>query len=258
MILDDQDSEGRNRPPFRALAPRLAYGPLEEEKDRQVCLFNSSGLTIDPDRSVRLYLDGSEVRLVARRSSAAVREKLVEAAYELFGRQGIRAVGVDTIIERAGVAKMTFYRHFPSKEDLVLAFLDRRDQLWTREWLEKEIKQRATTPREQLLVIFDLFEEWFQRDDFEGCSFIRTMLETFGPKENKVLSAARWHLANIRHLVQGLAEEAGLREPDELARNVQLLMAGSIVAAGYGDTQAARRARRAAEVLIELAADSRA
>jgi AcrR family transcriptional regulator len=194
--------------------------------------------------------------VATRRSSAVVREKLVDAAYELFSRQGIRAVGVDTIIARAGVAKMTFYRHFPSKEDLVLAFLDRREQLWTREWLEAEIKRRATTPRGQLVAIFDLFEEWFLRDDFEGCSFIGTMLETSGNAESRVLDATRAHLAKIRLLVQGLAEEAGLREPAELAWSVQLIMAGSIVAAGYGDTGAARRARRSAEMLIDAAANS--
>lgn len=197
------------------------------------------------------------VPLAPRRSSTVVREKLVDAAYELFSRQGIRAVGVDTIIARAGVAKMTFYRHFPSKEDLVLAFLERREQLWTREWLEHEIKQRAATPRDQLLAIFDLFDEWFRRDDFEGCSFIMTMLETFGTEDSKVLTAARLHLANIRLLVQRLAEEGGLPEPRELARNLQLVMAGSIVAAGYGDAKAAQRARRAAEVLIEMADRSR-
>jgi len=194
--------------------------------------------------------------VATRRSSALVREKLVDAAYELFSRQGIRAVGVDTIIASAGVAKMTFYRHFPSKDDLVLAFLDRREQVWTREWLEEEIKRRATTPREQLLAIFELFEEWFQRDDFEGCSFICTMLETSGNAESKVLSATRAHLAKLRLLVQGLAEEAGLREPRELAWNMLLIMAGSIVAAGYGDSKAARRARRSAEVLIDAAVQS--
>ena len=197
-------------------------------------------------------------RLATRRSSTVVREKLLDAAYELFSTRGIRAVGVDTIIERAGVAKMTFYRHFPSKEDLVLAFLERREQLWTREWLEKEIKLRAATPREQLTAIFDLFEEWFERDDFEGCSFIATMLETSGTGDDKVLTATRSHLANIRHLVQGLADEAGLREPAELGWNLQLIMAGSIIAASYGDKEAARRARRTAERLIASAADSAA
>lgn len=194
------------------------------------------------------------ISVATRRSSAVVREKLVDAAYELFSRQGIRAVGVDTIIARAGVAKMTFYRHFPSKEDLVLAFLDRREQVWTRGWLEEEIKRRASTPRDQLLTIFELFEEWFQRDDFEGCSFIDTMLETQGNPESRVLSATRSHLAKIRLLVQSLAVEAGLREPRELAWSVQLIMAGSIVAARYGDPEAARRARRSAEMLIDAAA----
>ena len=196
------------------------------------------------------------IRSATRRSSSVVREKVLDAAYGLFSRQGIRAVGVDAIIARAGVAKMTFYRHFPSKEDLVLAFLERREQLWTREWLEKQIKQRAPTPREQLMVIFDLFEEWFQRDDFEGCSFIATMLEMSGSGDNKVLTATRSHLAHIRLLLQGLAEEAGLREPAELAWNLQLIMAGSIVARGYGDDDAARRARSSAEGLIAMAAGS--
>ena len=194
--------------------------------------------------------------MATRRSSAVVREKLVDAAYELFSRQGIRAVGVDTIIARAGVAKMAFYRHFPSKEDLVLAFLDRRERVWTHEWLEDEIKRRAATPREQLLAIFELFEEWFQRDDFEGCSFIDTMLETSGNPESRVLSASRAHLAQVRLVVQGLAVEAGLQEPRELAWNMQLIMAGSIVAAGYGDPEAARRARHSAEMLIDAATES--
>ena len=89
----------------------------------------------------------------------------------------MRDVGVDEVIASAGVAKATLYRHFPSKDDLVLAFLERREQRWTHEWLEAEAKRRGTTPEERLLAIFDVFGEWFRRDDFEACAFINVLLE---------------------------------------------------------------------------------
>ncbi|MDQ6877428.1 MAG: TetR/AcrR family transcriptional regulator [Candidatus Dormibacteraeota bacterium] len=184
--------------------------------------------------------------MVTKRS---VRENLLTAAYELFSQKGIKAVGVDEIIGRAGVAKMTFYRHFPTKDDLVLAFLERREQLWTREWLEAEISKRGGSPKERLLTIFDIFDEWFNRNDFEACSFIRTMFETLAPEESRVLSASRAYLANIRDVVQRLAEEAEVPRPAELAAKWQLLMAGSIVAAAYGDRKAARHAKETAELL---------
>lgn len=188
--------------------------------------------------------------MATRRSSKSVRESLLEAAYELFSRKGIRAVGVDAIIARAGVAKMSFYRYFPSKEDLVLAFMERREQLWTHGWLEAEVKKRGGTPRQRLLAIFDVFDEWFQRDDFESCAFIRTMLETLEPEEERVLAASRMHLSNIRDMVQRFAEEAGVPSPKEVANKWHILMTGSIVTAGYGDKMPARRAREIGELLL--------
>src|SRR6188472_2583997 len=82
-------------------------------------------------------------------------------------RRGIRAVGVDEIIETAGVAKATLYRHFPPKDDLVLAFLQRRDDVWTHGWVEREARSRADDSENQLLAIFDIFDEWFHSEDFE-------------------------------------------------------------------------------------------
>src|ERR1700755_3035194 len=105
------------------------------------------------------------------------RERLNRAAYELFSREGVRSVGVDAVIAQAGTAKMTLYRNFPSKDDLILEFLRRREQLWTREWLQAESRRRGETPRDQLLAIFDVFSEWFSRPDLEGCSFLTTMIE---------------------------------------------------------------------------------
>ena len=117
------------------------------------------------------------------------RERLNRAAYELFSREGVRSVGVDAVIAQAGTAKMTLYRNFPSKDDLILEFLRRREQMWTREWLEAESRRRGETPRGQLLAIFDVFAEWFRKPDFEGCSFLTTMVE-INDREHPVHQAA--------------------------------------------------------------------
>src|ERR1700693_4857565 len=101
------------------------------------------------------------------RVESDARERILEAAYELFSRRGIRDVGVDEVIERAGVAKATLYRHFPSKDDLVLAFLELRERRWTRELVEAGARQRSDDPEKQLLAIFDVFDEWFRLGDFE-------------------------------------------------------------------------------------------
>src|SRR5580658_4877133 len=135
------------------------------------------------------------------------RERVSRAAYELFSRDGTQAVGVDAVIARAGTAKMTLYRNFPSKDDLIIDFLRRREQLWTREWLEAESRRRGESPREQLLAIFDVFSEWFSQPDFEGCSFLTTMIEVNDPA-HPVHQAAVGHLANIRAYICELAAAA--------------------------------------------------
>ena len=177
------------------------------------------------------------------------RERILETAYELFSRRGVRDVGIDTVIEHAGVAKATLYRHFPSKDDLVVAFLERREERWTKGWVEAEARRRGATPDEQLLAIFDAFDEWFRRDDFEACSFINVMLE-MGPG-HPVTAACVDHLENIRALVRDLAEEAGVRDPTSFAHSWHILMKGSIVAAAEGDADAARRARSMARLLLD-------
>ena len=177
------------------------------------------------------------------------RDRILAAAYELFASRGIRDVGVDEVIERAGVAKATLYRHFPSKDDLVIAFLELREERWTLEWVEAEATRRGTTPEEQLLAIFGLFDEWFHREDFEACSFVNVLLE-MGPA-HPAGKASVQHLANIRSFVRKLAEESGLRDPESFARSWHILMKGSIVSAAEGDAEAAQRARSMARLLIE-------
>jgi AcrR family transcriptional regulator len=178
------------------------------------------------------------------------RERVRRAAYELFSREGIRAVGVDAVTARAGTAKMTLYRNFPSKDDLVLDFLRRREQVWTQDWLETESRQRGKTPRDQLLAIFDVFGEWFNQPDFEGCSFLTTLIEV-NDREHPVHQAAVGHLANIRGYIERLAAEAGIPDVDAFARKWHILMKGSIMAAHEGDTDAAARAREVGELLLK-------
>lgn len=177
------------------------------------------------------------------------RERVLEAAYELFSRQGIGTTGVDTVIAEAGVAKMTLYRNFGSKEELALAFLQRREERWTYGWVAREVAERADTPAGMLLAIFDVFGEWFARDDFDGCAFINVMLE-MTERDDPVRQAAVRHLANIRTVLAGLAAEAGIEQPESFARQWHVLMKGAIVAAEEGDVDAARRAREMGELLL--------
>lgn len=182
-------------------------------------------------------------------SVTGARERILEAAYELFSQRGVRAVGIDEVIHRAGVAKATLYRHFPSKDDLARAFLARREERWTFGWVEAEARRRATEPDQQLLAIFDAFDEWFRRSDFEACSFINIMVE-LGPS-HPVGQTCIDHLATIRSVVRRLAEEADLRDPEAFSRSWHILMKGSIVSATEGDQDAAKRGQALGRLLIE-------
>ena len=177
------------------------------------------------------------------------RERLLNAAYDLFARNGISQVGIDTILAKSGCAKASLYSNFDSKVDLAIAFLDRREAVWTRGWLETEVNRRASTPDEKLLAIFDVFDGWFRTRSFEGCSFINVLLES--DVNSPVRRAATIHLAKIRAIIQGFAKEARLRHPENFAQAWHMLMKGSIVSAGEGNRNAARDAKRAARLILD-------
>lgn len=179
----------------------------------------------------------------------SARERILDTAYELFSRNGIRAVGVDRVIAESGVAKMTLYRNFASKDELVLEFLRRREERWTKAWLQAEVERRETDPAERLLAIFDVFDAWFRQDDFEGCSFVNVLLE-LADTASPVRQATVVHLATIRSFLRGLAADAGVADPEDFAWRWHILMKGSIVAAGEGDVEAARRAQRIGRLLL--------
>jgi AcrR family transcriptional regulator len=192
---------------------------------------------------------------LAKPNTIKPRERLLAAAYELFTANGISQVGIDTILAKSGCAKASLYSNFRSKVDLAIAFLDRREAVWTRGWFEAEINRRASTPDKRLLAIFDVFDGWFHKRAFEGCSFINVLLES--DVESPVHRAAEIHLAKIRAIVCDLAREAHLREPEEFARAWQMLMSGSIVSACEGNRNAASDAKRAARLIIAGWARSR-
>ena len=180
----------------------------------------------------------------------SARERILTAAYELFGRRGIRAVGTDEVIARAGVAKATLYRHFPTKDHLVLAVLERREQLWTYGLIEAQSRRRGTTPEEQLLAIFDVLDEWFHDvGGYEGCSFINVLLEM--GIDHPAGQASIAHIDRVRDIVLHRALAAGLTDVEDFASSWQILMKGAIVLAAVGDLDSASRAKKMASTLIE-------
>jgi AcrR family transcriptional regulator len=176
------------------------------------------------------------------------RQRILDAAYDLFSRRGIRDVGIDELIEAAGIAKATLYRHFTSKDDLVEGFLQERERRWTFGFVAAGAREAADTPEGQLLAIFDVFDRWFHDADFDACAFINTLVEM--RPGHRLGRASITHLRRIRDMVEGLATEAHLDDPKGFAHSWHILMKGSIIAATEGDALAAQRARLMAEDLV--------
>jgi AcrR family transcriptional regulator len=181
---------------------------------------------------------------------ASRRDHLVETALTLFCRDGFHATGVDRILAESGVAKMTMYKHFRSKDELILATLRRRDELF-RNWFMRAVERRAETQRGRLVALFDALEEWFDGGDFTGCMFINASAE-FSRSDDPIHAASAEHKRLMLAYVRGLAEAAGADDPDALAYGLTLLAEGAIVMAYVaGDRRAARHAKEAAGTLIE-------
>jgi AcrR family transcriptional regulator len=161
----------------------------------------------------------------------------------------VRGVGVDTIIAASGVAKATFYKHFPSKDDLVVAYLDRVDALW-RGQLQAAAAAAGPDPRARLVGMFDALLAVSQQDDFHGCAFINTAAES--APGSPVHARSVEHKAEVRAWVRDIAVQAGARDPAALARALTLLLDGALAEGVLdGDPSAARAAREAAAALVE-------
>jgi AcrR family transcriptional regulator len=182
-------------------------------------------------------------------SPPSATDRLVQTAYGLFKLHGVHPVGVDRIARDAELTKTTLYRSFRSKRDLALATLDLYEQLWTNAWLITEVERRAEEPEERLLAIFDAFDDWFNRPDYESCYFTCTLLEF--RDDGSIRDAAAEQLSNVRVFVRRLAEEARVRDPDAFAQQWQALMIGAIVAASEGRLSIAPLVRDAGAILLE-------
>jgi AcrR family transcriptional regulator len=181
----------------------------------------------------------------------SARERLLAAAEELFYEEGVHVVGIDRVIERAGVAKATLYSVFGSKDELVRAYLERHNLIW-RQRLTSRITSRYAEPRERLLGVFDVLGERFTEPDFRGCAFVNASAETQrGSTIEQVSDTARAWLVD---LLADLARQAGVAEPEPLARQLALLYHGALLSARMDrDLTAAVTARAAATAILDAA-----
>jgi AcrR family transcriptional regulator len=187
---------------------------------------------------------------MADRSST--RERLLCAAETTFYRAGVHATGVDAIVREAGVAKMSLYANFRTKDDLVVAWLAEHGRAW-RAWLEGRVRILARTPERRLLAVFDALGEWFASDGFRGCAFVNCCAE-FPDLAHPVRLAARAHKTAIRSYLRRLIVEAGLPRAERLATELMLLVEGAITAAVVEDDRTAARAARAVAARLIAAA----
>ena len=182
-------------------------------------------------------------------SSTTPRDRILDVASQLFYQHGIRAVGIDTIIAQSDVAKMTFYKHFKSKDLLVLEFLKRRDELW-RDWFETTVARLAPKAENRPLAVFDALEERFSRKDFRGCAFINTMIE-MADGDHLAHQAAAEHKQKVQRLIHTWLTAAGVKKSGELSKAFLLLIDGAIVTAvRERNTHSAKAAKKIAATLL--------
>ncbi len=176
------------------------------------------------------------------------RHQLVKVAAGLFYEHGIHRTSVDTIVERAGLTKPTFYKHFRSKDRLVTAVMELRGESW-RHAIEERVAA-AETPRHRLLAVFEFLEDFIADQPFRGCALVNAAVEIPNPADPSREVARRNKLDN-RQRLEELVRDAGLRDPVGLASSLSLLFEGAIVVAFVeGQSDAGRVARQAAECLI--------
>lgn len=176
-----------------------------------------------------------------------VRERILDVASDLFYRHGIKAVGVDAIISQADVARMSFYRHFRSKDGLVVAYLERRDEAIL-VWFEKQVRRLAPDPRDRPLVVFDALALRFRSKGYRGCGFINAIAEVADPASD-AHGAAAAHKQRFQSWLAKLLREAGLDE--SYAADLLLLFEGATAAAvRQGTPEPAHRAKRIAALLL--------
>ncbi|GAA3181805.1 TetR/AcrR family transcriptional regulator [Blastococcus jejuensis] len=184
----------------------------------------------------------------------AARDRILDTAFRLFYARGLRAVGVDAIIAESGVAKATFYKHFPAKDDLVVAYLEKVDGVWTGQ-LHAAAEAAGPDPADQLVGLFDALATACRRDGYRGCAFINAAAESTpgsGPHERTVA-----HKQQVLAWLRELAGEAGAEQPERLARALALLLDGALSSGALdADPEAMEVARDTARALVRQALPS--
>jgi len=189
-------------------------------------------------------------------AAKSARTRILEAAADLFYREGIRAVGVDAVIAHSGVAKMSLYRNFAGKDELVAAFLEYRDELYWA-WWDKVVARHPDDPRAQIRAIFETVGKRTAHLDYRGCPFINTAVE-FPDSGHPGRVVALANKRELRARLRALAEAVGAHDPAMLADQLLLLLEGTYVSGqtigseGVGEKAAAA----AADALVEAAVDA--
>lgn len=179
------------------------------------------------------------------------REKLIQAGHEIFYREGFLAVGLDRLLNEVGCSKQTFYNHFESKDDLIVAVIDEHHRWWSSE-LQDRI-QRAAGPdaRSQILAMFDVMEEIMHDPEYHGCIFINAAVE-FPQPHHPAHQSARKAKADGLVLLEGLAERAGAADPTALAQEIDMIIEGALITHQVApECNVCAIARRATETLLE-------
>ena len=180
------------------------------------------------------------------------RDHLLAVAQRMFCETGFHAVSVDSIIEEAGVARMTLYKNFGSKEDLIVATLTREDKMF-RQWIVSSAEAHATRPEDRIVGLFQALHERFASEGYYGCAFIRASIEYPTPT-HPIHRAAREHKEMIRSYLRGLTAEVAASNAVTLSEQLYLLFEGAITASQlHGEPWPAEYARQAAEQLLAAA-----
>lgn len=158
----------------------------------------------------------------------STREKLIEVGSDLFYRDGFHAVGLDNIIDEAGVTKTTFYNHFESKEALILEILEYHDQWWRNDFTSKLRKYGGDDPADQLRAVFDVLDDLLKSENFNGCIFVNVSAE-FPLPHDPVHKAAAEHKRLMELILRDIALRAGARDPIALAEQLSVIMEGAYV-----------------------------
>ncbi|HWZ42644.1 MAG TPA: TetR/AcrR family transcriptional regulator [Candidatus Saccharimonadales bacterium] len=178
----------------------------------------------------------------------APRERILAKAGELFYRFGIHTVGVDRIIKESDVAKMTFYKYFPSKSKLIAAYLRYRNELWLHAL--REIAGRDAPVLDRILAVFDLLDHAFHAPDFQGCPFIKASAEFGGDQqEQEILSEIASHFQQTEDIISGLIGKLAVG-PDLARTTISLLFGSIIVAQSVGHTDIAQTNKTAVRILL--------